>query len=205
VAIKSLPEVQPRQWRKALQRLYKLMASNSSVLEIGATKSPITREASWKLVPTGTQYSVLDLNINRVKKAFPEMSPDNIYIQDLHECTIPDNTFDVVISIDVLEHVERPWICAEQIQRITKPGGYIFTVVPWSWRYHPCPMDYWRFSPKCLESLFSGAETVERGFDYTKRRNDIRGFWPSGADRPPIDDMGGWRENVESFLTCRVL
>ena len=49
----------------------------------------------------------------------------NTIIADITDCreTIPDESFDLVVSSDVFEHVERPWLAAAEIGRILKPGG----------------------------------------------------------------------------------
>ena len=39
-------------------------------------------------------------------------------------------TFDVVMSVDVLEHLEHPWRFIEGTYRILKPGGYLFCTTP---------------------------------------------------------------------------
>ena len=37
-----------------------------------------------------------------------------------------DASFDVTYSSNVLEHVDRPWTMADEMVRVTKPGGLIF-------------------------------------------------------------------------------
>lgn len=174
----------------------------SNVLEVGASVSPICKDRRWPSAQCF--YHVLDINLARVRRALPELPKRQIFQRDLHSVKGLDNAFDLVICIDVLEHVERPWDCAKQLVKITKPLGYLMVVAPFSWRHHPCPIDYWRFSPQGLESLFvPETQTLVKGFDYSARRRNMRGFWPSGEDAPPIDNFGGWRENVESFLYSR--
>ena len=56
-----------------------------------------------------------------------------------------DESIDVVFSNQSLEHTRKPWIVCDEIKRILKPGGIVYVRVPWSWRYHPAPIDYWRF------------------------------------------------------------
>jgi len=53
--------------------------------------------------------------------------------------------FDVVISGNVLEHVEFPWITFSEMARILKPGGLLCVVVPNGFREHRYPVDCWRF------------------------------------------------------------
>lgn len=118
-------------------------------------------------------------------------------IADITDCggTIPDASFDVVFSSDVFEHIDRPWLAAQEIARILRPGGVAITYTLFSWRNHPCPVDYWRYSAECLEFLFGDLELLEKGYDLSDRRKDQPGFWPSGMDSVPVDQFGGWREN----------
>ena len=110
-----------------------------------------------------------------------------------------DNSFDVVFSNQSLEHTKKPWIICDEIKRVMRKGGIVYVRVPWAWRYHPAPIDYWRFSPECLINLFDGFETIEANFDCYGRRRDIRGHWPNKKDSVPIDSMGGWREHWQTY------
>lgn len=53
----------------------------------------------------------------------------NFTNQNLEQLTFPDNTFDVVITSDVMEHVRLDDRAHREIRRVLKPGGlYLFTV-----------------------------------------------------------------------------
>lgn len=67
-----------------------------------------------------------------------------------------DGQADLVICCSVLEHTRRPWRVAEHIAALVAPGGRLYVSVPWVWRYHPYPDDYWRFSPSAVRELFPG-------------------------------------------------
>jgi SAM-dependent methyltransferase len=116
---------------------------------------------------------------------------------------IRDARFDVVFSSDVFEHIDRPWLAAQEITRILKPDGIAIIHTLWSWRNHPCPIDYWRFSPECLSFLFADLTVLERGYDLSQRRMDHSGSWKSGNDSVPIDELGGWREHWSVYLVAR--
>jgi SAM-dependent methyltransferase len=51
----------------------------------------------------------------------------NTIIADITGCAdvIPDDSFDVVFSSDVFEHIDRPWLAAQEITRILRPGGIL--------------------------------------------------------------------------------
>lgn len=63
-------------------------------------------------------------------------------------------TFAHIDCISVLEHSRRPWLLAANLQRALIPGGSIFVTVPFVWRLHAYPDDYWRFTPSGLAALF---------------------------------------------------
>ena len=175
--------------RKATVELLKYYLSEmhlgGKALEIGGHR--MAKSAGGLFIEAGLDF--YDLNLE--KSDIP-----NTIIADISRCPeIEDNTFDVVFSSDVFEHIAQPWEATKEICRILKPGGLAFTFTLWSWRNHPCPIDYWRYSPECLEFLFSDLHCLEKGYDLSMRRADQTGFWKSGRDSVPVDELGGWREN----------
>ncbi len=59
--------------------------------------------------------------------------------QDLCRMTFPDDSFDVFITQDVMEHIDRPEIAFREIERVLKPGGvHLFTTPIWIFqKTHP--------------------------------------------------------------------
>ena len=69
--------------------------------------------------------------------------------------------FDLFITTSVLEHVRRPWLAAPNIEMcLRRPHGLLYISVPWVWRYHEYPDDYWRFSPPSLDILFHNTKPL---------------------------------------------
>lgn len=66
-----------------------------------------------------------------------------------------DNSFDFILSLAVLEHVKNPWIHAEEIIRVLKPGGIIYVDVPFLQPYHGYPHHYYNMTTKGLQNLFN--------------------------------------------------
>jgi SAM-dependent methyltransferase len=63
----------------------------------------------------------------------PECSPgqsvDGVEHQDLQSLGLEDETFDLVLTSDVLEHVPDPYAAHAEIRRILRPGGrHVFTI-----------------------------------------------------------------------------
>jgi SAM-dependent methyltransferase len=76
--------------------------------------------------------------------------------------TLPDNYCDIILSNQVLEHVDSPGGYLSEALRILKPGGSIICTTHGYWFYHPTPNDYWRWTSAGLR------KTIEdQGFKIT--------------------------------------
>lgn len=66
-----------------------------------------------------------------------------------------EESFGVVVSTCLLEHV-RDWKkVVSNIKRVCKPNGLILLVVPSNWPFHAYPSDFWRYGRQDIESIFS--------------------------------------------------
>lgn len=54
---------------------------------------------------------------------------NGVVCQDVTKLTFPDNSIDLVVSSDVMEHVSDPWQGFGEIARVLRPGGmHVFTI-----------------------------------------------------------------------------
>lgn len=111
-------------------------------------------------------------------------------VHDL-ETPLPESvgTFDHIDCCSVLEHVQRPWKMAENILSVMRPGASILISVPFVWRIHAYPADYWRISPSGLTVLFPGVEWHAAGFAVNgeleakvRGKNSGGGVWMARAE-----------------------
>jgi SAM-dependent methyltransferase len=56
-----------------------------------------------------------------------------------------DNSFDTVVSTEVLEHVPDPLRAMREMQRVLKPGGFLILSTPMYWPRHEVPYDFFRY------------------------------------------------------------
>lgn len=75
---------------------------------------------------------------------------------------------DVVFCFSLLEHTPNPWRVAENLQKVLKPGGLLLLSVPFQWRYHGHPKDYYRYTFDGIEALFLEINFFDKHTDPSK-------------------------------------
>lgn len=68
---------------------------------------------------------------------------------------IPDDTFDVVVCTEVLEHTLEPFRAADEMFRILKAGGFLLVSTPFNFRIHGPLPDCWRFTEHGIRALLA--------------------------------------------------
>ena len=63
--------------------------------------------------------------------------------------------FDLVICMNVLEHVYRPINALENMSSLISPTGYLLVVVPVVWDLHDFPADFYRLNPDFFKMFAS--------------------------------------------------
>jgi SAM-dependent methyltransferase len=87
--------------------------------------------------------------------------PDLTYDGD--RLPFADQTFDTVLSVQVLEHTPRPRALVGEMARVLKSGGLMILLAPFQFRLHEQPHDYFRYSSHGLRHLCeeAGLDVVE--------------------------------------------
>jgi len=78
---------------------------------------------------------------------------------DLSAPLTQKRSFDLVICEQVLEHVPDPWAAARNLFELCRPGGRLIVSTPFLVKLHEefFQLDYWRFTPRGLQTLLTGA------------------------------------------------
>jgi SAM-dependent methyltransferase len=95
---------------------------------------------------------------------WPGDTRTNIQIfSPIHAIPKPADSFDTILCIAVLEHVENPEEVVPEFFRVLKPGGYVIASVPFLQPEHKVPTDFQRYTKDGLQRLFThhGFEVVE--------------------------------------------
>ena len=128
--------------------------------------------------------------------------------------------YDVVICDQVLEHVVDPVAAARTLRSLCRPGATCIVTVPFLYRIHNSPSDYWRFTPAGLRVLLERAGFVEvethawgnrvaaarhlwNGYLGARRWRSLRNEAPVAAFRVGLCHGGAGHRSHERILNAR--
>jgi SAM-dependent methyltransferase len=72
----------------------------------------------------------------------------------LEAIPVVDGSFDLVLCLQVLEHVPDPAAAVRELHRVVRPGGRVLLSTHGVYPLHPNPDDLWRWTDQGLERLF---------------------------------------------------
>jgi SAM-dependent methyltransferase len=93
----------------------------------------------------------------------PWASYTPVYGVDVCYAPVVAEMYDLVILDQVLEHVRAPAEAIANARRLLRPGGQLFVSTPFLIRYHPDPIDLWRWTAPGLAQMlkWQGLRDVE--------------------------------------------
>lgn len=130
--------------RKKLDQKVAKYASVSKTLEVGA----------YGKSTYGTYFpNKVGLDIRK--------GPGVDVVGNVYELPFNDNSFEVVLCMVVMEHLEDPRKAISEMKRVLKSGGLILVSTPFLFPIHDSPNDFWRFTKYGLKLLFKDWDIVE--------------------------------------------
>lgn len=106
--------------------------------------------------------------------------------------TLPfsDDSFQMIVTGQVIEHIPYPWISMMELGRILDPGGVIICTAPSRGHVHNPPYDAWRFYPDSFRALatWSGLTLIELAADLPATRSEKSRYYAYGS----IEDEYYW-------------
>jgi SAM-dependent methyltransferase len=123
---------------KKIRFLVKSRGDNIELLDVGGRKSHQTINIPAKITITdipreSNVQNELNLGINDkiIKQLFSRRSNVTKYIiDDMVDTRMPPESFDIIIAIEVLEHVEKDSLFIENVYNLLKPQGIFFMTTP---------------------------------------------------------------------------
>jgi SAM-dependent methyltransferase len=133
--------VLPPLYRMVRSRLREIIKANSGVpriLDVGGRKSPYTigLPAQITVIDLPRESEVqeklyLGINDTIVKQTHQRRSNiAEVVFGDMTCSNLPGESFDYVVSVEVLEHVEEDDLFVKEVSRVLKPGGVFLMTTP---------------------------------------------------------------------------
>jgi SAM-dependent methyltransferase len=160
--------------------------SNPEVLEIGTCRWGSKPTHHRDQFPHASRYVMADVT----------EGIDVDVVCDAHDLgPFRDETFDVVLACSVWEHLARPWIAAESVARVLKPGGLAYIATHQTFPIHGYPHDYFRFSTEAMSVLFGEPlfEVLETNYAFPAKIV------------PPSNKGIVWNPNAAAYLNVEIL
>ncbi|MEN8228003.1 MAG: methyltransferase domain-containing protein [Bacteroidota bacterium] len=150
-----VPLLHNREFRRREQQI------RGRVVDLGCGTAPYKEE----VINLDGEYVGVDWS-----NSLHDIQPD--VVSDLTKPLPFDKGYaDTLLSFQVLEHLPTPGDFLKECYRILQPGGALFLTVPFQWRVHEAPYDYFRYTRYGLEYLLK-----EAGFkEFTIE--EMGGFW----------------------------
>jgi SAM-dependent methyltransferase len=126
-----------------------LMKAGVKVLDAGSGKKH-EQQMRGELLATGAMLHTCDIN----------EGPGVDFAADVSDLPFEDETYDIVLSTQVLEHVKDPAKVVQEMARVLKPGGHLFLTTPQSSPLHNLPWNFFNFTNLGLRLLFEQAGLV---------------------------------------------
>ena len=156
-------------WKEFIDDINKDVFDGAVVFDAGAG------DGHWReRLPSNIKYISMDLGVGDAEVDYAHLDITG----NLRKIPLADNSIDVIICIQVLEHLPDPWKVIEELYRILKPGGKIFASCPQGEPQHQVPYDFYRYTIYGLRSIFEQHHfkvdfIIPQTGNFAKIRNDI--------------------------------
>jgi SAM-dependent methyltransferase len=104
------------------------------IIDIGGKKA--RKRGNFDVSAYGAQVTYVNIE----KRDEPDI------LADASDIPVPNDSFDIAIAGELLEHVPEPILVIKEAYRLLKPGGKLLATVPFLYPIHADPHDFGRYT-----------------------------------------------------------
>lgn len=148
---------------KIYQRPYLILSELNNQIQ-HVINAELNTKSNLKVLDVGCGTKPYSIYFKKNANVYIGIDMDSLLnadvVCDAEKLPFPNESFDVIISTQVLEHVNNPTIFIEEMNRVLKTGGMFILSTHGIWFKHT-PHDYWRWTDQGLEKIFAPFKTVQ--------------------------------------------
>lgn len=122
-------------------------SANALMLDAGAG------ECQYKKHFNHVQYHAVDFALGKETWDYSNLD----VTANLLKLPFKNDTFDVILCTQVLEHINLPQELIRELYRVLKPEGSLYLTAPQGFKEHQAPYDFYRYTSYGLRFLFEQA------------------------------------------------
>ena len=108
---------------------------------------------------------------------------------EIYEIPLPDESVDVILCTQVMEHLKYPIKALAEMYRLLKPGGRLCITVPFAADEHMIPFDYFRYTRFAWDFMlqeqgFLAPEISPQGGRFIYMGKNIKDLFPLLTSKP---------------------
>lgn len=137
----------------------------TSILDVGSMQ--VKNHHTYKQLCMYPEWTYCGLDISEGPNV-------DVVTSDPYVWPVSDDSFDVVISGQCLEHVKDMYRWIREVARVLRPGGLCCIIAPCAWPQHRYPVDCWRIYPDGMGFLLqdiAGLDIRDLRFYYNRPHN----------------------------------
>lgn len=169
-----------------------LVILDIGAMDVNGSYRPIFDGPAWR-------YRGADLE--------PGRNVDLVLSDPYYFSGVRQNSLDVLVSGQALEHMSRFWLFFLEVFRCLKPGGLCCVIAPAGGYEHRYPVDCWRFYPDGMRAAaeYARLEVLEVRTDWrpSATYSDDSAVWQDSllvARKPLVSPWRAFRINLRASL-----
>jgi SAM-dependent methyltransferase len=183
-----------------LERTLKLIPANSRILDAGAGEQQYKRFCKhlFYVAQDFARYNGKG-NLTGLQTGSWDQSKLDI-VSDITSIPEPDGSFDVILCVEVFEHLPQPLRALQEFKRLLRPGGYLILTAPFCSLTHFAPYHFYSgfnkyfYETHLPEFDFTIIELVPNGNYFEYLAQELRRL-------PSIQKKYTKKNSISSWLT----